>query len=146
MNSALAIALRIAYQIKMPIDLIHVTSRTCEYEDTSLLGHLSDHFYHEYPRLVERLISEGSPFSSLRERRLIRKFWHCWGNEANEILKLSTKNISALLVLEWKGILLKGHAAILKFILSNCNQAVLLVRQASQGTSLLKVGKDFRVA
>jgi len=144
MNTALQLAIRIADQMKMPIDLMHVTTRSGVCTDSSLVGHLSDHFYHEYPRLIDQLISKGSPFSSLRERRLIREFWHSCGDKAGEILKHTLIKKTALLVLEWKGIFLRGHAFVVKSILATCNHPILLVRESCQeDASLLKVSKNF---
>lgn len=144
-NSALRYAFHIADDKQVPIDLIHVSEyQKLELFDSSLLGQVSDHFHHEYPSLVDRLISINCPFSDVRKKRLIREFWHCYGDHAQEIIVRTEKKHLSLLVLEWKGKWGCSQAKIIKKILNHYFCPILLVREAMLAQSTLKVGENFK--
>lgn len=147
LNSALKYAFYIADDKKVPIDLIHVSKyKEFQLVDSSLLGQLSDHFHHEYPSFVDRLISVNCPFFELRKRRLVREFRHCCGDHAREIIVRTEKKHSSLLVLEWKGKWGSNQANIVKKILNYYYCPILLVRESKINQSTLKVGENFKAA
>lgn len=144
LSAALELALRFAIQQKIPIDLMYVTKcNLTNISDSSPLGQTSDSFYHEYPRLIERLISKAIPYSHCRERQVIREFWHCCGDRADEILKRTVEKRTSLPILEWKGKWREGRAEVLRMVAIYSRNPTLLVREVKQPSCVLKVAKAF---
>ena len=143
-NEALDVAIHLANTAQIPVDILHVTPAegpcSCE---AVLLEAMKDQFHHEYPRIIEHLAAQASPFSSAREIRCIRNFSHCHGDVADEILKMIHTNPSAMLVLEWKGFLAKGRAETLRKILRQSASLVLLTKARLPPHARLKVGDHF---
>lgn len=148
LSSALSFALYLAGQAAIPVDLIHVTlgGEPCLCDPT-MIGHLSDQFYYEYPGMVEEFIAQAAPYATPREKRLIREFWHLAGETVEEIMRLLEREPeNGLLVMEWKGALAKGRARIVKRILQECHYPILLVKPAAKAESRLNVWKKFSAA
>lgn len=132
-SQALEWGIAFANQMKLPLDLIHVT-RTSALPvrgtfDLSLIGRTCDDFYHEYPFLVSEFLSQASPYSSLRERSVIREFIHCTGGELSQILSVGRRKKHRLAVIEWKGNLTRGHSSILRGILKQTHWSLVLIRE-----------------
>ncbi|MGK5083207.1 hypothetical protein WDW37_07855 [Bdellovibrionota bacterium FG-1] len=143
-SEALDFGIRLANQHGLPVDILHVTSSQPKNEcDESVLGHIRDQFHHEYPRLVEELVVEGSPLSTPRERQVIREFCHSYGDVIEEIKWRVRQNNESLLLFEWKGVLKKGRAEKIKLLLRHARGPVLLIRERTRARSRLKIGRHF---
>lgn len=142
---ALTIAFQLAEKTKTPIDMIHVTpSESCLKTGESLsIETLGDQFHHEYYQLVEKIISEASPFATAEEKKWIRHFCQCCGEPIEEIQKYMNQHKKSLLVLEWKGVLKRGHAETLKALLWSVNYPVLVIKETEEVSSKLKVAEEF---
>lgn len=145
-SESLGFALRLAEQLKAPVDLVHVTApdRPCLCMQTLEL--VGDEFQHEYPELMERVISEASPFSNPRQRSRARWFHHASGRTTDEIRKILEAERGAVLVIEWKGILERGHARVVKEIVHEKRYPILFVKMGRLRKSTLKVGPRFEAA
>jgi nucleotide-binding universal stress UspA family protein len=146
-SASLEVALRLANEVNSPVDLIHVTDIDAEAPGpSSPLESGSEHFYHEYPKLLDQLIAQSSPYSEMRDRLVIRSFQHGCGYVADEILKCVGEKASSLLVLEWKGSLASGRARTIKSAMARHSFPILLIREVAKQRSVLKVGNHFNAA
>jgi hypothetical protein len=140
-SSALAVALNLAEQTDTRVDLLHVQPveefGAFEHE----LSELGDQLHHEFEQMVERVVSERSPFSSAAERLRIREFHHCKGPTCPEIAKVLSRAPDSILVLEWSGTLAKGRAQTIKALLHSVRPLILFVRAAQEQKSRLRVGR-----
>lgn len=142
-SEALELGIGLGNQKGVPVDVLHVTSSEPKLEcDHSVVGCLSDQFHHEYPRLVDELIAQGSPLSSPRERQVIRDFFHCYGDVSDELKRRMRKNSEKLMIFEWKGSFRRGRAKKIRLLLRHASGPVLLIREAGRIKSHLKVGHD----
>lgn len=146
-SPALEWSINFANEMQLPVDLLHVTHQDkWGTYDPSLIGKLCDEFYHEYPHLISEFLAQGSPYSSMREKTVIRHFIHCTGLELDEIIKSGRKETRPLVIIEWKGSLEKGHAKVLKGIVSQTDWPILLTRQRINRTIQIKSLRSFRAA
>jgi hypothetical protein len=135
-SQALEWAISFANQMQLPLDLIHVTRspvvRVMESSsslDSSLIGRTCDDFHHEYPSLVSEFLIQASPYSSVREKSVIREFVHCTGSELQEIIQYGQHKTNPIVVIEWKGNLSHGRSHILKGILQQTPWMTVLMRE-----------------
>ncbi len=129
-SPALEWSIQFANEMHLPVDLLHVTHQfKGTTDDPSLMGKFCDEFHHEYPYLVSEFVSQGSPYSSMHEKEVIRRFIHCTGRELNEIIRCGYQQTRPLVVVEWKGNIEKGHAKVLKGILRQTDWPILLTKQ-----------------
>ncbi|MCM2322121.1 MAG: universal stress protein [Oligoflexia bacterium] len=141
MSSALELGLRLGNQLRIPVDLLHVTPRSDQGgADPSLVGRLSDEFHHEYPKLVEEFVAESSPLTTVRERRILRDYLHVQGETSREIFRGIRDRERGLLIVEWKGNLARNHAETVKAILRASRFPVLLIKAAHERSSTLRMG------
>ena len=145
-SEALRLAITLGNDNGLPVDLLHVTDNVRRDENGSMLGNISDEFQHEYPGMVQEFIAEASPFSTEKEKRCIRHFWHMRGDVSHLIRERMGEDRGKLLVLEWKGSLRSGRAEVLRAILRHAGFPVLLVRPEVHGYARLRIGKDFPLA
>lgn len=146
-SPALEWSLKFANEMHLPVDILHVTHQNKGITfDPSLIGKICDEFYHEYPHLISNFVAQGSPYSSMREKEVIRHFIHCTGLELDEIIKCGYEESRPLVVVEWKGNLSKGHAKVLKGILAQTDWPILLTRQKSNHGVHLKSLRKLRAA
>lgn len=140
-------ALALARQLELPVDIVHVTeTRGKAAWDASILAQVSDEFQHEYPRLIEELVLQASPYSGSEERRRIREVCHCTGDVSQQILLHVRQGRRPLLVLEWKGRLERGRARTMKGLLEQVSCPVLLVRERKGPEARLRVADEFKRA
>ena len=132
-SKALEWSIRFANRVELPLDLIHVTREASQQPDQvldfSLLGRGCDEFHHEYPSLVAEFLAQASPYSSLRERRVIRRFSHCSGRELAEILRFGEALSQPILVVEWKGNLGRGRSQVVRGVLQCSDWPIVLLRE-----------------
>jgi hypothetical protein len=102
---------------------------------------LGDAFHHEYPRLIEALLAQASPFRSAHDRGCIRSFLHCRGDVCSQVARQARNTEAPLVVVDWKGKLTPGRARILKEIFETAAVPVLLARERPARASHLKLGK-----
>jgi hypothetical protein len=141
LNSALSFGLRLANNLRIPLDILHVRPMVAESpEDLSSLGDLGDAFHHEYPRLLDELVAGACPYSSIRERSALRSFFQVRGDTARQIFVMLRKKRRGLLIVEWKGNFAHGHAETVKAILNTSRYPVLLIKPAAEETSSLCLG------
>ncbi|OFZ53376.1 MAG: hypothetical protein A2428_10460 [Bdellovibrionales bacterium RIFOXYC1_FULL_54_43] len=143
-SHALTLGIKLASEFAVPLDLIYVVDPETVSEECPcpLLSFLDD-AYHEYPRMLEELIAEASPLTSIEEKASIRDFHFCTGEAAREIVNQMKKRHTSLVAIEWHGRLTRGHARVLKHILRQAHCLILLVKTESHVHFRLKVGKDF---
>jgi hypothetical protein len=91
--------------------------------------------------MLDKIVSEGSPSSSLQERRRATRLIHRTGGAPDEISRYMQETVRSLLILEWKGVLVNGHAETVKSVLKSVHAPVLLVKESPQAASTLKLGK-----
>lgn len=77
-SSALSFGLKLASQIHVPIDLLHVVKG--DSKSGSSLETTGDQPHHEYRERLDRVLAEGSPFSDMKERALVRKLYDVQGS------------------------------------------------------------------
>ena len=134
-SQALEWSIGFANLVDLPLDLIHVTSRASAEQDRtldlSLLGRGCDEFHHEYPSLVSEFLAQASPYSTLRDKRVIRTFVHCSGPELSEILRFGSASKHPFVVIEWKGNLGFGRSQVMRGILQSTDWPVVLIREKS---------------
>lgn len=129
-SPALVLGLRLGNQLKLDVDLIHI-------QEESPGG---DHIYYEYSHLLDELLARSSPFSSVSDFQCVRQFCHFRGDVVTQISSALSDSTSKLLVLDWKGSFLGGHARVIKQILATAKSPLILVRQQEGVRSFLKVG------
>jgi hypothetical protein len=144
LSSALKFGLTLANRIHTPVDLVHVLKDGEQLE--SSLNTLGDQPHHEYQRLLDRVLAEGSPFSNAKERSLVRKLYQVKGAPSAEILKIAKGDPSSVMVVEWHGSLVQGKAEILKDILQQSDVPIFLIKTELEQKSILKIGTERRVA
>lgn len=145
-SEALRFALALAEQVGTPVDIMHVTAPDQPCMCYQSLESVGDEFQHEYPKLVDKVVSEASPFSTLSQKKYVRDFYHCAGSTVDEITNALHRSPDTALTVEWKGTLLKGRAEVVKNILRDLKYPVLFVKERRQAKSTLKVGPDFEAA
>ncbi|MGZ3689664.1 MAG: hypothetical protein ACXWP5_08850 [Bdellovibrionota bacterium] len=129
-NEALRIGIQLGSTKSLPVDILHVSSLAESGEENlTPLELLDDQFHHEYPQMVEQVIAEASPYSTIRERRCIRDYCHRTGDVPSSVLEMMSRAQNGLLILEWNGVLLQGRAERLKEILRRSEVPVLLTQQ-----------------
>jgi len=134
-NSALEVAVSMANQLNIPVDVIHVAPSSVEAAQqcaSCVVESYTDHPHHEYPGRIEEFLAEAAPFTSTRERAKIREVRLIAGDPAHEILVHSRMRDSSLIILEWHGSIKKGRAATLRHLLRQPLFPVLLIRPATQ--------------
>jgi hypothetical protein len=140
---ALTHALKLAERTDVSVTLLHVCEpgRSCVCLPTGLES-LGDQPHHEYLQMLDKVVSEGSPQSSLRERRRVNRFAHLSGGPPEEIARFMSTTARSLLILEWKGVLMNGHAETLKSVLKSVQAPVLIVKVARVPATTLKMGGE----
>ncbi|MGZ6371696.1 MAG: hypothetical protein ACXWPM_13140, partial [Bdellovibrionota bacterium] len=129
-NEALRIGIQLGSTKSLPVDILHVSSLAESGEENlTPLELLDDQFHHEYPQMVEQVIAEASPYSTIRERRCIRDYCDRTGDVPSSVLEMMSRAQNGLLILEWNGVLLQGRAERLKEILRRSEVPVLLTQQ-----------------
>lgn len=145
-SEALRFALKIADGLSTPVDLVHVTAPDRPCVCTQSLESVGDEVQHEYPEMMERIVSEASPYSDPRQRAHVRRFHHVSGQTADEIRKVMESEPGAVLVIEWKGVLERGHAKVVKDVVEEQGYPVFFVKAGRVRKSKLKVGPEFDAA
>jgi hypothetical protein len=141
-SDALDFAIRMGNLHHLPVDILHVTNPAPTSEpDESVLGQVPDQPHHEYPGMVEELIAEAAPYSSLGDRKVIRDFCHCYGSVLNELRTRLKKERDVLIVIEWKGSFHGGHAKKFKGLLNFMRGPILLIREEEKYQSNLLIGR-----
>jgi nucleotide-binding universal stress UspA family protein len=143
-SAALKLALELASQFNVPIDLLHVVERRSR--SGAALESTGDQPHHEYRQLLDEVIAEACPFSEVKERAQVRTLDNVDGSPSTEILKAIEKDSSRALVIEWHGSLSPGKAGTLKEILEHIAVPVFLVRAESEHICTLKIGPEDQVA
>jgi nucleotide-binding universal stress UspA family protein len=151
-SSALKFGLRIASRIHIPVDLVHVVQENTQTK--SPLETICGQSHHEYRNLLDRVLSEASPYSDMRERAQVRTLYHVRGTPSVEILKAAKNAPSCALVVEWRGewhgerhgSLTHGKAETMKNLLEQVVVPIFLVKTEVDRRSFLNIGQDDRVA
>jgi hypothetical protein len=145
-SPALEWAINFANQMHLPVDLLHVTGQVeDQIDDSSVAAKMGHEFCHEYPQLVSDVIAQGSPYTSVAKRVVIRHFMHRIGGALEEIINRGRQQVRPLVVIEWKGTLEGGHAKLLKGILARTDWPVLLTKENNTERCSLKVAGKFQL-
>ena len=149
-NEALSLALKIADETKTPVTLVHVekSEQICSWTPSGIES-VGEQIYHEYTHHLDKIVTECSPYSSLKERKQVTHIEHLSGKSGKEPQAISNflkKSPRGLLVLEWKGVLVEGHASIIKELVKTTVSPILIVKMAPQAKSKLKFGREFKAA
>lgn len=149
LSQALEWAIDFGNDVHLPVDVIHVSLRGRRADtDTPVapsLGEPGDQGHREYPGQLEEFIAKACPYHSIREKQVIRDFIHRAGEPLQELTRRVATRMNALIVLEWSGELRPGRARLIKGILKDSRQPILLLRDRSlrQADARLKVGDRF---
>ena len=144
LSSALTLGLKLATQIDVPVDMLHVVEKGKQSD--SPLETTGDQPHHEYRQLLDKVLSEACPFSDAKERSRVRTLYNVQGTPSVQIPKAAAADPSRALIVEWHGSLIQGRAETLKSILDQIAVPVFLVRSKPDQTSVLKIGPENRVA
>jgi hypothetical protein len=146
-STAVPNSLKIAEVTDTSIMLIHVTQagKRCSCQACGLEC-VSDQVQHEYAHYLDKIVSAASPKSSTRERSRVTQMVHLSGQVAETVSSFMKHVPRGILVLEWKGPLLQGHAQTLKALLKSAKFPVLIVKAATESHSKLKMGPAFKAA
>ena len=144
LSSALTLGLKLASQINVPVDLLHVDEKGSQTE--SPLETTGDQPHHEYRQLLDKILAEACPFSDTKERACVRTLYNVQGTRSVEIVRAAKDDPSRAFVLEWHGSLIQGRAETLKSILHQIIVPIFLVRTEPDQLSVLKIGPENRVA
>lgn len=145
-SEALRFALKTADELSTPVDLVHVTAPDRPCVCMQSLESVGDEVQHEYPEMMERIVSEASPYSDPRQRAHVRRFHHVSGQTADEIRKVMVSEPGVVLVIEWKGVLERGHAKVVKDVVHEQWDPIFFVKSGRVLRSTLKVGSEFNAA
>jgi hypothetical protein len=144
---ALDWAIRTASALGVPVDILHVASgkeAPVSPDDTvrpfrdpagtdGFACQPRDAFHHEYPRLVEQFVGQASPLTSVRQKKVIRNFYHHCGDPLGFLLRYLRDGkygaAGGMVVVEWKGRFDPGRARVLKRLLAAAGSPMLLLRQ-----------------
>ncbi len=143
-SEALRQALTIAHQTNTSVNLVHVSQSGEECRELSGLESVGDEIHHEYAHHLDKVVSEASPGSSYYERRRVARLAHLSGTTHDAILDFMQEAPRSLLVLEWKAVLVDGHAVTLKTLLKTTKAPILIVKVAHETSSKLKIDHEFK--
>lgn len=135
---ALMVAIRLANALDLKVRIVHVADS----ETSSITMKHCDEAHHEYPHKFNEFITQACPFCSPEERRCIEGFSLLQGDVTTEILKLVEQEQISLLVVEWHGQFMMGHAQVLKNLIRVITHPVLLVKPGVKAPFKLKVGEE----
>lgn len=143
-SPALQLGLRVAYARHLPLDIVHVTPRNgTQAVCPPAIRSPGDHLAREYPRIVEQLIAQGSPFEGEHMKRRIREFSHRCGSVGEAILSKAREATEPLIVLEWSGQLGGKRAPLVKHLIKGAAVPLLLTKASRTSPSHLLVGRNF---
>jgi hypothetical protein len=127
-SESLALALKLGLQTNSFVDIVHVINKgkLCLHSPT--FESLGGEVHHEYDALKDKVACEACPYSSPEERERIRHFYQLHGITIVEIFKLINLSPPIIIVIEWKGLLVKGKANIVKTFLLNAFFPILFTR------------------
>ena len=128
-NEAMSLGIQIGCALTLPVDILHVVQKQSKIIRPE---RFDDAFYHEYPHRIEQMITQASPYATIRERRCVRNYLQHHGQVAEEITKVMENTPNGLLILEWNGVMVQGHAERLKWILQRARFPVLIIRSITK--------------
>jgi hypothetical protein len=102
----------------------------------------ADALHHEYPGQLEEFVRRALPHCAPRECRCIEDVALCHGDVAAELLTLIERKRASVVVVGWHGVLMTGHADILKRLIERVTGPLLLVKPAVRMPFRLKVGEE----
>jgi hypothetical protein len=143
-DSGLDFGIKLATLLKLPLDILHITS--AEGDDESLVGEFSDSFHHDYPHQMDGMIAAASPLSSARDRRVIRKFLHVRGQTKQELVRSLSRYKHGLIAVQWKGSFAPGRAELVRSVLRASPCPILLVKPPREKKSMLFLGDTLLAA
>ena len=140
-NPALARAIELGNQLRLPVDIVHVIDSSPSAEQQAAgMGRFGDDPQHQLPKMVEEFVSRACPYCTPGERHVIREFRLSQGDPTTELLRALSGFPVGLVAVEWKGSFMRGHAETLKALLSELGAPVLLVRQSGEDEAALRAG------
>lgn len=143
-SEASRFALNIAEQTHTPVDFLHV-SPSCHPCPMALsMEMLADQYQHEFPEMIDKVISEATPYSNARQRAWVRQFHHCVGLTEDEIGRVIQHSPGAALVVEWKGSLTTGRAAVVKRLMQDARHAIVFIKVKPEKSATLRIGRRSR--
>lgn len=138
-DEALNVAVAIAEPLSLELHIAHVVNEG-KYGYTQEVQY-ADSPYHEYAGRLEDMVKRAALGCSPAECRIvIADVSLCKGDVAKELLNLVHSKRIGLIVMGWHGVLVPGHADVIKRLLQNVSCPVLLVRAAPTPSFQLKVG------
>ncbi|HKZ72901.1 MAG TPA: universal stress protein [Steroidobacteraceae bacterium] len=136
-DQSLMLALQLAKALDLDVTVAHVVQ-----DAQAGKGGLRymDEAHHEYPQMLNELISRACPLCGPAERGRISDFRLYRGDVARELLDLIEQKHMDAVIVGWHGFFEAGHAHVLKALLQGLRRPVLLVKPRPKEPFRLKVG------
>jgi nucleotide-binding universal stress UspA family protein len=141
-DASLMLAIQLANALDLKVNIVHVVDSATDETSARAMGGYSDQPHHEYPHMLNELISRACPLCSAEERRCIEDLSLARGDVAAEILRLVTTKRIDLLIVGWHGRFATGHAQVLKNLCETVTFPILLIKAAAKAKFKLKVGEE----
>jgi nucleotide-binding universal stress UspA family protein len=141
-DEALSVAVRLANGLGMKVRVAHVLGGAAGGAGLTAEARYADAPHHEYPSQLQELISRALPNCSVEECSCIEDVSLYRGETETELLQLIDEERPDLLVSGWHGNFVRGHALLLKKLLSEITCPILLVRASPPKPFRLKVGEE----
>lgn len=141
-DAALALAVRLAQPLQLRVHVVHVEDEPSD-EGLAAQARYADALHHEYARQLEEIVGRALPHAGPDERRLVAEVALCRGDTAAELLAFLDERQIDLVAIGWRGQFMTGRAPVLKRLLGEIRQPVLLVKPGRRAASQLKVGEAF---
>ncbi|MDR3606364.1 MAG: hypothetical protein P4M08_03170 [Oligoflexia bacterium] len=144
-QDALKLALHLATITDRNVKIVHVEAQnSAATRQSSPLTCVADQAYHEYSHLLDQVVSEACPMSSITERQRVTEVLHLSGNAPEQISRLMEHDPKNILVLQWKGIIPHRRVEMIKTLLrSDSHFPILIVKVQPAAQSRLNTGKFF---
>jgi len=141
-DDALTLAVALANELKLDVHVVHVMGGPLRESGLAAMAHYADAIHHEYPQQLTQLIHRTLPHLRAEECRCITDVTLARGDIASELLKLIRDKRINVMVVGWHGRFIRGHAEVLKELLSVITCPILLVKPAQRPAFKLKVGPE----
>src|SRR5690606_6521572 len=125
-DDALALAVRVAVALDMEVHAAHVADPQDGHLEAST--RYADAIHHEYPSQLDEFVRRALPNCPPADCSRIVELALCTGDTADELLGLIDARDIDLIVVGWAGRFMRGRARVLRQLLAQISQPVLLVK------------------
>ena len=143
-DDALTVAARLACALDLTVHAVHVADPSSRDEGLEVRARYSDALHHEYSGQFDELMGHSLPLLDARERSRIEAVRLSSGDVLGRLLELVRREHGSAVVVGWHGTLASGHAELLKALIREITNPLLLVRQSARPRSQLNAGEELR--